>query len=68
MVSLIRNFIMILTTFSIAAVNIYFDLLNPYVACLIAVMIGYFFGRIVELFFINQAHSKMRRSYGKDWS
>jgi hypothetical protein len=52
----------------LAGSNIYWQLLNPYLACLLALIAGWFASKAVEKFFIKRAYGEMGRLYGEDWA
>lgn len=67
MITLLRNVAFALVVVVGAGSNIYWQPLNPYLACLLAVVAGWFAGRAVESFFIRRAYGEMRRLYGENW-
>ncbi|MFZ5713030.1 MAG: hypothetical protein ACOY3N_09340 [Bradyrhizobium sp.] len=67
MVTILRNAAFAAVIVLVAGSNIYWQLLNPYLACLLAVTAGWFVGRAVEEFFIRRAYGEMRQTYGENW-
>ncbi|WFU37739.1 hypothetical protein QA640_25090 [Bradyrhizobium sp. CB82] len=68
MFQIVRNAVMVVVMLTGAAINIYFDLLDPYVACGSALVAAYVSGMVVERLFIRRAYGKMTRLYGDDWA
>jgi ABC-type transporter Mla maintaining outer membrane lipid asymmetry permease subunit MlaE len=67
MIVLLRNSAAVLVVTILLAANIYWQVLNPYVACFAALAAGWMVGIFIEKFFIGRAHEEMQRSYGKEW-
>jgi hypothetical protein len=68
MVTIFRNIAFAGVVVSLAGCNIYWQVLNPYLACLLAIVAGWFASRAVEKFFIKRAYGEMGRLYGADWA
>lgn len=68
MVAILRNSAIVLVVTVLLSANIYWQTLNPYVACFGALVAGWISGLLVERFLIGRAHGEMRRAYGKDWA
>jgi hypothetical protein len=68
MMIVLRNSAAIFVVTLLLAANIYWQALNPYVACFAALFAGWMTGIFVEKFFISRAREEMQRFYGKDWA
>lgn len=68
MVAILRNSAIVFVVITLLGVNIYWQFLNPYVACFGALVVGWIAGLGVERYFIGRAHSEMERAYGEDWA
>jgi hypothetical protein len=68
MITVFRNIAFVAVAGVLAGCNIYWQALNPYLACLLAIIAGWLAGRVVEKFFIKRAYGEMGRLYGADWA
>jgi hypothetical protein len=67
-ITILRNLAIVAVVVILAGCNIYWQLLNPYLACALALAAGWFAGRAVEKYFIKRAYGEMGRLYGEDWA
>lgn len=68
MVGILRNSAIVFVVTALLGANIYWQILNPYVACFGALAVGWATGLLVERLAIGRAYGEMRRAYGKDWA
>ncbi|SDI97496.1 hypothetical protein SAMN05216338_103521 [Bradyrhizobium sp. Rc2d] len=66
MVGAIRNTVMALTFIVVAGSNIFWNFINSYVACGLALAASVASGFCVERAFINRSHREMIRLHGVD--
>ncbi|OAF16924.1 hypothetical protein [Bradyrhizobium neotropicale] len=67
MLNSFRNVAMLLAFLTIAGSNLFFDFINSYVACGLALVAAFLARLAMEWVFIERAYREMMRLHGADW-